>query len=139
MPLFAYKSEGTTMLDHYHIDVSTNVIMVKAVGLLTLDSIKDLFVEPMRDPAFISGLNICCDLRDVKVDISAQAMWQLVEVHRQCAFRWGKAKCALVASSNVVFGLGRMYSMCAEPVDEIPLEVRVFRDMTSANEWLSLT
>ncbi|MEM8529499.1 MAG: hypothetical protein AAGF95_01570 [Chloroflexota bacterium] len=126
------------MLDHYHIDLSAKSIMVKAVGLLTLDTLKDLFVVPMQDPAFIPGLNLCCDLSEVKANISAQAIWQLVDFHRQCAFRWGKAKCALVASSDVIFGLGRMYSMCAEPVHEIPFEVRVFRNMTDAKEWLSL-
>ena len=126
------------MLDHYDINVSTNLITVKAVGLLTLDNLKDLFIVPMQDPAFISGLNICCDLCDVRSDIPAQAIWQLVDFHRHCAFRWGRAKCALVASNNVVFGLGRMYAMCAEPVYEIPLEIHVFRDLDDAKTWLSL-
>lgn len=126
------------MLDHYHIDPSAKLIIVKAIGLLTLDNLKGLFVVPMQDPAFISGLNLCCDLCDVKTDISASAIWQLVDSHRQCAFRWGRVKCALVASSDVMFGLGRMYSMCAEPVHEIPLEIHVFRGMDAAKKWLFL-
>ena len=45
------------------------------------------------------------------------------------------AKLALVAPQDELFGLGRMYQMLR---DSSPVEVRVFRERSEAEEWLGL-
>jgi hypothetical protein len=56
------------------------------------------------------------------------------EVARSTSYAEGSRR-AFVASSDVQFGLSRMFQILS---DESPAEVRVFRDLAEARRWLGL-
>ena len=65
-----------------------------------------------------------------KEDLRASAF-----LGRKYGFKKRGGKNAIVAPENLEYGLSRMFKMMAEIV-EVPFEVRVFRSLDEAMQWL---
>lgn len=80
-------------------------------------------------------MNTIWDLRDAKIaEWSVEGVQAVVGYVRTHAEQRGsRYKSALVTARNIDYGLSRMYEAYGQ---DLPLTVRVFRDMDEAREWV---
>ncbi len=117
------------------IDTEANLITHEIMGEFDLDGFKVGYDSLLAHPDFSQDMNVLWDLREG--DVSSFSYDDLMNVTRYIENRVeGEAsvhKVAIVASSNLGFGISRMYEMLSE---ELPIILRVFRDIEEASKWL---
>jgi hypothetical protein len=69
-------------------------------------------------------------------DLSAEDVRQIAHVPRQSLELRKDGKTAIVAPSDLAFGLSRMYQISSQP-ESLPFEVKIFRDSEAAHNWLA--
>jgi hypothetical protein len=128
-----YRSGPRTLMPaKYIIDVPHRVVFSKGTGVFTqadfLDHMARMKVEPDFDPDF-SQLVDCREitLMDLKND-------QVRDLASQTIFSVNSRR-AFVVSSELHFGLGRMFAAYRELAGQ---QVAVFKDVPSALTWLNL-
>jgi hypothetical protein len=121
-----------TMPASYRIDLARRLVLTRAWGVFTAQDLYDHYNTLSTDPAFDPSFPQLVDLRDVeRVDMEPS----IIRRHAlEFLFASGTQR-ALVTSSDVAYELARMYKTFAEYV---PQNVRVFRDMHDAEQWLGL-
>jgi len=82
---------------------------------------------PLRELVDMSGAE--------SVSFSAALLQQLATAARAHGDRFLGMRTAIVAPSDVLFGISRMYEMLADSLGS-PIEVAVFRDVDHAEDWL---
>jgi len=111
------------------IDLSTRVVYSRAWGIVTNEDLADNRVALSRDPAFapdLAQLYDCTGVTEVKVTSEALLRLALTSPFAPTARR------AIAVSSEVAFGLARMYAQLSGREEVI----QVFRDRPSAVQWL---
>ena len=117
----------------YEIDVTRRIVLSRAWGVSTARDLVDHYAALAADPQFDPTFSQLVDLRGIeRFDVPTPVLRReaLEPVFASQSPR------ALVASSDVGFGLSRVYSAHAELV---PQNVRVFRDIADAERWLGLS
>ena len=116
----------------YEIDVARRLVLTRAWGVFTEQDLLGHFTSLGADPDFRSTFSQLADLRDV----------ERAEVRREFIRRYAlenlfdrRAQRAIVVSSAEHYELARIYADFAQYA---PQNVRVFRDMHDAEEWLGL-
>lgn len=95
-----------------------------------LGAYRSLLSSPDYDPR----LNDLVDMRPVtRFDVSGDALQELVRAFSPLDAARVHTRRAIVAGSDVVFGMARMYELLRS---DTPEDIRVFRDMDLAREWL---
>jgi hypothetical protein len=114
----------------YRIDVVPQLVRSRAWGELTTEEFRDhysrLIVDPRFQPSF-RGLTCLDDVTKFTIE-----PWMIAEVSSWPVFNVGTRR-AVVARADVGYGLARMFSLHAERVGQ---NVRAFRDVREAQEWL---
>jgi hypothetical protein len=116
----------------HSIDAEQQIVICRAWGVLSNDDLHEHYRLIPADPDFRPHYRQLGDLREVTrlvADSSAIAAAASLSV-----FAPGTRR-ALIAQSDVTFGLARMFASYAEDVGQL---VRVFRDARDAEEWLEL-
>ena len=118
----------------YAVYKDLRLIVSTGKGLVTWQEIMARQDQTKTDPNFDPEFNQIVDLRSVTaLDLSAG---QIRLLATRSIFS-PSSKRAFVATSPVVFGVGRMWETYTEFSDH-PNEVRVFYDMSAALQWLGL-
>ena len=114
----------------YRIDVARRLVLSRAWGVFTAQDLFDHYTALAADAAFDPSFSQLVDLRDVEqVDMEPSVIRR-----HALEFLYGAGtQRALVTSSDVAYELARMYGTFAAYV---PQNVRVFRDMRDAEQWL---
>jgi hypothetical protein len=117
----------------YCIDSEQGVVISRAWGTVTGAEVhaheRLLRAEPAFEPAFRQMI----DVRDTtRIDMSTTMMQHIAETR---VFRRGH-RCAFVTSSHDQFGMARMFASFASLRGD---EVEVFREWSSAADWLGLS
>ena len=115
---------------NYRIDQERGIVFTRGWGELSTRQLFDVMSQILLDPRFDPGYRSLGDLRDVTsitVDTFATA-----QAAASPLFADGTRR-AIVASSDVAFGMARMFASFSERSGQ---EVRVFRDMQLAEAWL---
>jgi hypothetical protein len=88
----------------------------------------------------VRGYDELFDLAEVREIefVSSQRVTELAELAEQMDAPGIRTRLAIVATSDLHFGLARMYQSQREMGADGTREVRVFRDRKSAEEWLSV-
>jgi hypothetical protein len=116
----------------YLIDPVRRLVRVRAWGTITTADLQDFTSRLMADSQFNGDFSSLTDLSEatgVSVDqgeLKATAWMQL--------YNPGVRR-AIVAPSDLMFGMGRMYATHAEREGQ---DVRVFRTLAEAEAWLEL-
>lgn len=119
-----------------HIDEGANLRMHKVSGVVTKESLIERLNEIYSAPDFISDMNVLWDLREA--DLSSFQSPDIQHLRDFVKDHWatgGTSKAALVVSRDLDFGLSRMYEFFIK--DRTTNDVRVFRDMDEARDWVS--
>jgi hypothetical protein len=118
----------------YRIDNTEGMIRTKCFGEVTLEEVLGHFQELKNDPACPSRLDVLLDLSEC---LSAADSAQLRTVSHAIASIRERVQfdaCAIVAPSDFLFGIGRMFEVFAEERFRV---THVFRSCAEAEGWLS--
>ena len=114
----------------YRIDPSRGLVLSRAWGILSSEEMQDHYHRLLTDPGFRSSYRQLGDLRAVTE--FTVGSWAMVETAAAPIFDAGTRR-ALVAPSDLGYGLSRMFAVYSERTEQ---DVRVFRDMAEAAAWL---
>jgi hypothetical protein len=129
VPIF--QESGVVPAD-YEIDVQRAIVLSRAWGRVLGEEFVDHQKRLRRDPDFKPHFDQLWDCRDVEsTQASAEDMRELAANN---PFTGGSRR-AVVAPSNAVFGLSRMFEILTEDTQD---EFKVFRDWDEARSWLGL-
>ena len=81
-------------------------------------------------------MNTLSDMREIRVGFTTQGVSRMVDVMQRTGDRRFAAKAAIVVSSDVSFGMGRMVELWSD--ERVDPSFRIFRDMDAAREWLGI-
>jgi hypothetical protein len=117
----------------YEIDAGRGLIRTRCVGATTLPDVMDHFRILRSDPALPEMMSVLLDLTELtSPPDSAQIREVAAETGRMReVVRWGAL--AVVAPTDVLFGMSRMLEVMAETHFE---STRVFRELAPAEAWL---
>ena len=112
------------------------------LGIYTVTG--EIILQQLLD-AMQAGLNekrtslVLWDFRKGRfMDMSSSEVQRTMGELRPLAIRRGSGRTAFVVSSDVEFGVGRTLEAFLE-MEDLSVNVRFFRDMPAAREWLGLT
>ena len=117
----------------YKIDKAAGIIRTKCTGPVTIEEVIEHFHVLERDPECPSRLDVLLDLSE---ETSVPTSGNLRDVTREIrrirdTVEFGN--CAIVACTDVVYGMLRMFQVFAE---EYFRESYVFRTVREAEAWL---
>ena len=120
----------------YEIDRAAGRIETRCTGDVTLDEVMRHFEELEADPSTPGRLDVLLDLDGMTSVPERTNLRQVTQaVDRLTArLRWGA--CAIVATSDVLFGMSRMFAVFAEGLFA---QTQVFRERRAAEHWLATT
>ena len=113
-------------------DTTRRVVLTFGTGEITDDELKDHHVAMFGDPAFDPGFDQLADFRGAIPRVSSETVRMIARRSRFAS----EARRAFVVSSEVAFGLGRMFELSLGAEAET---VRLFEDIDEARAWLGLT
>lgn len=116
----------------YKIDQERRVVLTRAWGVLSTQELVEVTSRILLDPRFDPTYRSLGDLRDV-TDITVDAL-HTAHMAATPLFALDTRR-AIVATSDVAYGMARMFAAYAERNGQ---EVRIFREMAEAEEWLEL-
>lgn len=114
--------------------IENDILVRKVTGSISLKEVRQAYEEATELVGYEPAMNSIWDLREmdisgIKVDLTRSlANFFLSEANQRT-----NPRSAIVAGSEAAFGLSRVYQA---HVDFGPVEVRVFRSMTEAREWV---
>jgi hypothetical protein len=116
----------------YRIDHALRVVRSRGWGTLSTSDLQDYTSRLLADPAFDPDYRSLADLTEVtRVDIDQVALSQAAWMP---SFTQGTRR-AIIASSDLVYGLARMFATHSERFGQV---VHVYRDRADAEAWLGL-
>ncbi len=113
----------------FHVDESTRVFHVQAIGEVNDAELMDLSNCLRQEATFVSGYPILCDCSALTAVLISSS---LIESLARAA-RSRTNFVAAVAPSAVAFGLARMYQIFSDPEDA---RIHVFARAEDAMAWL---
>jgi hypothetical protein len=117
----------------YQIDGANRLVHTTCSGPITVADVIDHFRVLEQDPACPNCVDV---LLEVQASTTAPKTAELRSVAREIARVSGRVQfgvCAIVASTDVLFGMMRMFEVFAE---ENFHKTQAFREIGEAEEWL---
>ncbi len=132
-----FTKRGVAMAIKYQIDPEMGVIYVNLAGKVCDDEFSAALDQALRDPDYHVGMSGLIDFRaverfDVSTRVIREAVTTIAKTMNGFKYPW---RTAIVAPTDMVYGLSRMYQILREGSME---EVGVFRDAGDAGKWLGL-
>jgi hypothetical protein len=117
------------------IDAAADRLNIRFTGTVTDADLMTTFQRLYQDPRHRVGMRELTDCRPVeRVEITGAGLQRLADATSAWLDPSGTGwKVAVVVPNDEVFGLGRMYELLREGSPE---NVRVFRDLVLAEQWL---
>lgn len=100
---------------------------------LVADDITAALEGILGDPLYAHGLNVLCDIRDARPDLTPGGVRRIVDSVGRSREAGGCGKTAIVAGRDVDYGMARIAQVHLEPLG---VELAVFRDLQEAELWL---
>lgn len=120
------------MTVNYQYDSEKKFLLVKISGVLDWDNLRQTAEKITTATEFPKNVDTLYDLTEMDFsNITAEFEQKLIHFRKH--LDRGNAKIACLVSSDIGFGMGRMYEVFSE---DLPQQVRVFREMGEAEKWL---
>ena len=117
----------------YQIDHKESLIRTKCVGKVSLEEVLGHFDELEKDPDCPRSLDVLLDFSELETVPNPVQLMAVADRMHRIKDRVKFGACAIVAKSDVIYGIARMYTVYAEPQFRI---ARVFREFLQAEFWL---
>lgn len=122
-----------TDLITFEIDAARRIRRQVFKGVITEAVLFAAYNDLVSQPDFDPSMADLADMREVeRLDLSTKAVKQLVSLFEAPELQ-SESKLAIVAASDHVFGMARMYEILSSNTSE---HIQVFRDMAQAEAWL---
>ncbi len=126
------------MPSYYRIDRESGTVLYRTEGDVAEEDMIKTSNAVARDPEYRVGMNGIADVRavDSNVSVSADALRELSDFNRMLPEELIHPRMAIVADTDLLYGLSRMWQMYSE---DLPNDYAVFRDITEACDWLGIS
>ena len=114
--------------------IERDMVLTDMGATPSLDEVLAYLAAATTAPGFHAGMPSLVDCRQLTTQLSAAELRAIADEIKQLTTSPVAGRCAVVAASDVVFGLSRMYEVYSEGA---PVEVRTFRDWDRAVAWLT--
>jgi hypothetical protein len=118
----------------YEIDRSRKLIKTRCTGNLTLEEVLGHFRALAHDPNCPEELDVFLDLTGWTSKATGQELHEVTDEMGRLSGRVRFGACAVVVSSDVIFGVARMFVSYAGSHFR---DAQVFRSAATAEEWLA--
>ncbi len=118
-------------LEYTH-DSKNNILIMKITDLINLAELKESAINIFSSSDIPHDINTLYDLREMDFSNINTEFEERLILFRESINR-GNAKIACVVKTDLAFGMGRMYEALS---DHLPQQVRIFRSMDEAKNWL---
>jgi len=117
----------------YELDLQRGLIRTRCTGPVVFAEVLEHFKALEADPACPDRLDVLLDLSGIiNLPSAGQVKAVAAETNRLLSrVHWGR--CAIVAPSDVIYGVSRMFEMISEAYFS---GLRVFRSYDEAEAWL---
>ncbi|MDH5396038.1 MAG: hypothetical protein OEW97_07160 [Gammaproteobacteria bacterium] len=123
------------MAINFKYDSEKEFLVIKISGLLDWDKLRQAAENIATSTEFPKDVDTLYDLTEMDFsNITAEFEQKLIHFRKQ--LDRGNAKIACLVANDVGFGMGRMYEVLSE---DLPQQVRVFRELNEAQMWLLST
>lgn len=115
------------------LDPSRGLVVMAPTGALTLAAVQDLIQRMLEHPHFTPNMACIWDLRGCDVSgMDEEDVRKIATFNASQQGRRGQGRVALVSTSDLSFGLTRVYGV----LGDVPhLEFRSFRELEAAEAW----
>jgi hypothetical protein len=120
----------------YTIDREARLVRIVGSGPLTDEEMAECVSALREDSCLEPDMNTLADMREIEVAFTAQGVRTMIEIMMRSAKRRSAANAAIVVSTDVAFGMGRMLELQADGIVEPSF--RIFRDLAAACDWLGI-
>ena len=112
------------------------IVEVRAFGRATLEGFIKLDTELVAHDLWTPGMGVLFDLRELDLrSLSVEDVRENAKAVRSLSDNFGSASFACVMTSEVDFGIARMFEMLT--ADGTQLKIKVFRCISEARSWLN--
>ena len=116
------------------IDKKAGVMIRTVTGELTFEDIKSSYEASLIRPDFQMNMNVIWGLRDADASkIYKEDVIKIARYFETYIKNGDEYKAALVVSSDLEYGLSRMYQVA---VADLPAEIGIFRSLEEAKKWV---
>jgi hypothetical protein len=117
------------------IDTRNDLILRTLSGAVEAGELLEALEATLHHPDYHPGMKSLNDLRESTHSARVEDIQQVAGLILKHVDRLEGGRAAIVVSSAVSYGMGRMLQAYA---DDAPLEIAVFFDMAEARRWLGL-
>jgi hypothetical protein len=118
----------------YQIDKANKIIRTKCTGLVTIEEVVDHFRVLERDPDCPDDADVLLDLSEETSVPKKEDLQEITGEIRRIRGRVQFGTCAIVACTDALFGMLRMFEVFAEQYFR---DSSVFRTASEAEAWLA--
>lgn len=115
----------------YDVDHSTQRVTITATGDIRIEDMAALVMELAEKHLFVYAHRF--DARDAAVTMNSEEVRRLVPLVARLRKEHGHARAAFITTSDVSFGMARMYATLAADTDS---GFMVYRTMDEGDAWL---
>lgn len=117
----------------FEIDEARNLIRLKIVGDVYMADVMTYMRNVPTNPGFRKGMNTLVDISLARFNVGTDEIWRLRELVGSIQEERGACSWAVVAKSDLHYGLTRMFSLITEG---LKIKTEVFRTVEEALDWL---
>lgn len=121
----------------YHIDAERGLVVACGSGRIADDDLLDYARRLLADPERTRAKHELVDLRSASVesDVTTAGVRQIAEFWSDRKHMMAGGRLAIIAGSDVGYGLSRMYQILRS---DGPDSIQVFRELDEALRWLGV-
>jgi hypothetical protein len=119
---------------HYRILPEQRLIVLCLWGVTPVEEVLKLSQNMRSNPDFSQSYDVIVDNTHLERQYTSEEIRRLAATRSKTKGS-PPIKVATIAPADLAYGMSRMYQMIADD-DENPVEMRVFRDTSSALTWL---
>ncbi len=117
----------------YEIDKTRNIIRTRCTGDVSFEEVVSHFKDLLRDPACPPRLHVLLDLTTLTSVPTSEQIARVSDEIRAVSTKIRFDTCAIAVSSDLIYGMMRMFEAFAEENFGI---TRTFRSLEEAERWL---
>jgi hypothetical protein len=111
------------------------VIVLRFRKDIDFDEVLHAFGELGIIPGFKSGLKLVADFRESTTLLNEEDVRRVADYLRTTNHEWGVTKWSMISSSDLTYGLGRMFETLT---NRCHVSTHIFRTVDDAADWLDL-
>ena len=118
----------------FHYDDELDARIATYSGFVDDEDLRTAYDALLASGEFDPAMDVVSDLSEVtRYDVSAEGLRELARTFAPYNAAMAGARLAIVAPKDVIYGMARMFEILRS---DAPQEIRIFRDLEEAREWI---